>query len=591
MATKKSQHAHFQLRVTLLKIFFFIIGAAILGRLFSLQIIKHKDYVEIAERQQGVSLTLPSKRGTIYWKDKDGVSIAAALNKEWPAVAVNPSVISEPDIAAEILGTTLQMSTSTLIALVSKKDDPFEIIARKVEAEKIEALKSAIQATGIRGIQIFPELRRFYPGGNLGAHILGFVNFEYDRENGQYGIERQFNVSLSGQAGILSSLKDARGNLLFLGRQIVKPREEGSSLTLTIDPNVQKIAEEELAAVIKKWGAVSGAVLIMDPLTGRIIAMGALPTFDPNNYSSVSDLSVFKNPIVDSQFELGSIFKPITIAAGIEERVITPHTTYTDTGEVFVGGFHIRNFDGKAHGTQTMTQVLEKSLNTGAIFVQQLLGEERFYDYLKKFGFGEKTGILFPNEAEGDISNLSRGRPAEYATASFGQGIAITPLQIAAALSAIANGGTLLEPYLVESIQDDSGNIELFKPKEKRRVLSRETSEALTAMLVSAVQNGFENRAGVPGYFVAGKTGTAQVPYTNRKGYDPNRVIHSFIGYAPAFNPKFLIFIQLNEPKGVQFASTSLSPTFHAIAKYMLNYYQIPFDYDPAAKQELRTKN
>lgn len=578
------RQTHFQWRFAILKIFFFFFGAVIIGRLFSLQIIKHQEYLTLAERQQGASLTLPSKRGVIYWQDKDGVKTAAALNKEWPAVAVIPKSVSEPTTAIEILSSILQISTSTAAAFFEKKDDPFEIVARKIAPEKINALRTAIQATGIEGIKIFSEFRRFYPGENLGAHILGFVNFENDTETGQYGIERWYNDKLSGRSGLVASIKDARGNLLFLGRKIIKPRENGDSLTLTIDQNIQKIAEEEIAKVAKKWSAQSAAFLILDPMTGKIMAMGSYPSFDPNAYSKEKDIGVFKNPIVDSQFELGSIVKPITMAAGIEEKVVTPTTPYTDTGDVLIDGYHIRNFDLKAHGVQTMTQVLEKSLNTGAMFVEGLLGKDRFLSYLQKFGFGEKTGIAFPNEARGNISNLLQNRDIDYATASFGQGIAITPLQISYAIAALANGGMLAEPYLVETIEDDSGNRQTFEPNMKRRVISAETSETITRMLVSAVQNGFENHAGVPGYFVAGKTGTAQVPYKDRRGYDPNRAIHSFVGYAPAFRPKFLIFLQLNEPKGVRFASSSLTPAFHAIAKYMLNYYQIPFDYDPTLK-------
>ena len=572
----------------MLKAFFVLIGFAIIGRLFTLQIVKHKEYLEIAERQQGKTLTVPSRRGTIYFQDKTGQLQAAALNREWPAVAAMPNIITDSALASSLISTTLGISASTTEPIFLKKSDPFEIIARKIPKEKADALDEAIRTTGIKGIQIFPEFRRFYPGETLGSNILGFVNFSNDVEVGQYGMERWFQDELSGKVGIFSSLKDAGGNFLFLGRKIIKPSEHGDSIVLTIDQNIQRKAEEEVERIRKKWNAVSGLFLIMDPMTGKIIAMGASPSFDPNVYSKEKDISVFKNPLIDSQYELGSIVKPVTMAAGINEKVVTPDTTYNDKGEVKIGTFTIKNYDLKAHGVQTMTQVLEKSLNTGVIFVENLLGKERFLSYLKKFGFGEKTGITFPGEARGNISNLNSMRDAEFATASFGQGIAVTPIQIATAVSAIANGGTLVQPHLVDMIKDDSGNSQKLEYPSKGTIISKEAAEAVTRMLVSTVQNGFDNHAGIAGYFVAGKTGTAQVPYKDRKGYDPTRAIHSFVGYAPAFKPKFLMFLQLIEPKGVNFASTSLTPAFHAIGEYMLNYYEVPMDIEPSTAAKIR---
>ena len=269
--------------------------------------------------------------------------------------------------------------------------------------------------------------------------------------------------------------------------------------------------------------------------------------------------------------------KPITMAAGLEEKVVGPGTTYYDGGEVRIGASVIRNFDAKAYHTQTMTQVLEKSLNVGAVHVARLLGQEKQREYLERFGFGDDTGVDLPGEVAGNLSNLNAGREIDFATAAFGQGIAVTPLQLARAVGAIANGGRLLKPYLVEKIIDDSGNEVTRGPEVVREVISKETAEALTKMLVSVVRNGFENRAGVKGYFVAGKTGTAQVPRSDGRGYS-DKVIHTFVGYAPAFDPKFLIYLQLNDPKGNRFAANPLTPAFHDLAEYILNYYEVPPD-------------
>jgi cell division protein FtsI (penicillin-binding protein 3)/stage V sporulation protein D (sporulation-specific penicillin-binding protein) len=265
------------------------------------------------------------------------------------------------------------------------------------------------------------------------------------------------------------------------------------------------------------------------------------------------------------------------MAAGINEGVITASTTYGDPGVRRFGTFSVSNFDGRSYGTQTMTQVLEKSLNTGAMFAMERVGQERFFEYIKSFGFGEPTGIDVPGELAGNISNLSLGRDVDYATASFGQGIAMTPLQIAMGMAAIANDGTLMRPYIVEKLIDDSGAEEIRRPQEVRRVISPESSETLTRMLVSAVRNGFENRAGVKGYFVAGKTGTAQIPLQGRRGYSDD-VIHTFVGYAPAFQPRFLVLLELVKPRGNRFAANTLTPVFHTIAQFMLNYYEVPPD-------------
>ena len=282
-------------------------------------------------------------------------------------------------------------------------------------------------------------------------------------------------------------------------------------------------------------------------------------------------------PVVDSQFELGSVFKPITMAAGLNEGVVKPDTTYFDIGSVKLGNSVIKNFDGKSNKTQTMTQVLEKSLNTGAVYVEQLLGQERFLEYVKRFGFGEKTGVDFPNEISGSIANLENGRDLEYATASFGQGIAVTPLQMALSLAAVANGGVMMRPYIVEKIIDDAGNERVFGPEKKGAVITKEAAESLTKMLVSTVRNGYENRAGVKGYFVAGKTGTAQIPLKDRRGYSQD-VIHTFVGFAPAFRSKFLALLQLNRPQGNRFASNTMTPAFRDLAEFILNYYEVPPD-------------
>ena len=306
------------------------------------------------------------------------------------------------------------------------------------------------------------------------------------------------------------------------------------------------------------------------------MALANQPGFDPNEFFKEKDYSVFINPLVESMYELGSVVKPITIAAALNEGIIKPESTYNDEGVVSMAGYTMENADGKKHGVQTMTQVLEKSLNTGAVHVSKLLGKDRQWSYFKKFGFGSKPGVDLPGEISGNISNLDHGREIDFATASFGHGIALTSIQLAAAIGAIANKGILMKPFIVEKIIDNSGNETVHKPEISAEVISPETAETLTKMLVSVVKNGYDNRAGVNNYFIAGKTGTAQIPKKDKRGYSDD-VVHSFVGYAPAFKPRFLVFFQLVKPQA-RFAATTLPPHFKELANFILNYYEVPPD-------------
>ena len=516
---------------------------------------------------------LKPERGKIYFKDKNSDLILAAGNKEWKTIIADPRAIIDPEKTAEVLSGILKIDKNEIFKKISKKEDPYEIILKKANDEMVENIK----LLDLAGIGLEPERKRIYPLGGQASQVIGFVSYADDEERGQYGLEGFLDNEFRGEQGLFVGEKDTSGFWIALGKRILNPPKNGSSAVLTIDHNIQAKAELELETLKKKWGASSGHILVIDPKIGKILALAVNPGFDPNEYSKVKDLSIFLNPAVESVFELGSVLKPVTMAGGLDLGLVTPSTTYTDTGEVKIKGYTIKNFDGKAHGAQTMTQVLEQSLNTGAIFVSNLVGKENFKINLEKFGFGEKTGIDLPGEVSGNISNLNNLRDIDYATASFGQGISVTPIQMAMAISAIANGGKLIKPYIIDKIIDESG-AEIKKTTEtKREVIKRETAETLTKMLVSVVRIGYDNRAGVRGYFVAGKTGTAQVPKFDGKGYS-DKVIHSFVGFAPAFNPRFLILIQLNDPKGNRFASNTLSPSFHNLAEYILNYYEISPD-------------
>ncbi|MBI3442750.1 MAG: penicillin-binding protein 2 [Candidatus Sungbacteria bacterium] len=571
--TKKQRDEHIGRRMTILLLFFFIAVGALISRLFVLQVLHHREYVDLASRQHNSVQQIFPERGLVYAQDKDKNLIPLALNQTLSSLIVSPKLIKDPEAAAGTIANILNIPRDKIVQQFSKKDDPYEIIAKEVEATD----RDKIEKNKIQGVSFKEEKGRVYPHGALASQLVGFVSRISDQETGQYGIERFFEQDLTGEKGLLEGAKDASGFWIALGRKIVNPSKNGSSVVLTIDYNIQAKAEEVLAVAKEKWRAPSGAIIVIDPQTGKILASAGNPSFDPNEFSSQKDFSVFLNPLVQDTYEAGSVIKPITIAGGVEEHLVTPDTTYQDAGLIKINGYEIKNFDGKAYGKQSMTQVLEKSLNTGAAYVAKLLGPKRQYDYLRKFGFGEKSGIELPGEVPGNLTNLDSGREVDFITASFGQGIAITPLQLAFAVGSIANGGNLMKPIVIEKVIDDSGNIAERKPETRRRVLSPATAETLTKMLVSVVTIGYENRAGVKGYFVAGKTGTAQIPNRAGRGYS-DKVIHTFVGYAPAFHPRFLVVLQLNEPTGNRFASNTLTSSFHDLAEYILNYYEIPPD-------------
>ena len=563
-------------RMNLILLFFGLLFAALIGRLFLLQIVSHRAYLDLAAKQHATVEASTPERGSIFMRDKDGSPVPLAENRIYKTLVVSPKLVTDEEGAASFLADQFGFDTQALVKRFSNKNDEYEVIARKVEPDKADE----IDRKKIPGVFFQEEKLRSYPHGVLGSQLVGFVSRQQDTEEGRYGLERYYEKQLAGAidaAHTDDNAQHASDFLLAWGRKVIHPAQNGSDVYATIDYNVQIKAEEMLEAVKDKWQASSGSVLVMEPKTGRILALANAPAFDPNAYSREKNFSVFLDAAVQSTYELGSVMKPITMVAALQEHAVTPDTTYTDTGKVKFGRFTIQNFDEKAHGLQTMSQVIENSLNTGMIFVSRLLGKEKQLDYFKRFGFGQKTGIDLVGEVGGNISKLDNRKDIDFATASFGQGISVTPIQLATAIAAIANHGTLMQPYVADRVVDDSGNSIVKNPVAVRQVVSKEAAETMTKMMIAAVRNGFENRAGIKGYFVAGKTGTAQIPKSDGRGYSDN-VIHTFVGYAPAFDPKFLVLLELVNPRGNKFAANTLTPAFHDLAQFLLNYYEIPPD-------------
>jgi len=374
--------------------------------------------------------------------------------------------------------------------------------------------------------------------------------------------------------------RDTAGQYIGVGSRQFEPATDGASIVLTLDRVIQSAIEDELKDGVTRYGAERGSVIVMDPRSGAILGMATYPTYDPNYYYAINDAKVQLNPIISDIFEPGSVLKPVIMSAAIEEGLVTPQTTFNDTGPVKVAEYTINTFDGQHHGVQTMTQVLEKSNNIGMVWVGQQLGAETMYDYLRRFGLGEKTGVELEGETQNTLKEPNKWNVATVATTSFGQGVALTPLQILNAINVIANDGILMQPYIVSRRQPSTGDPETTLPTPVRHVISPATAGDISAMMVSVIENGVATLARVPGYYLAGKTGTAQVP--DEKGaYSPDRKIISFVGFGPIDNPQFSILIKLDNPSGLSFASGTAAPMFKRMAEKIINYLQLPPDYDP----------
>lgn len=574
-------------RMRLLEILVVLIGVALSARLFQLQVFSYSDLRAQAENEHQRYRKLFPKRGEIYVKEaragveaqsllieKGGERVFPAVtNREYPLIYAVPKEIQRPEDVASALVPLLEIDKETLLEKLSRKNSSYAVLKRKVNEE----LADKVRSLSLPGIGFSLESYRYYPEKSMGGKLFGFVGYAGEVFRGIYGLEGYFNDLLKGKEGSLKLETDALGALITTGENRIEDAVDGTDLILTIDRTVQSVACDRLAAWVTQHGADDGTVIIMDPKTGAILAMCSSPDFEPDRYSTY-DVSIYPNQAIFTPYEPGSTFKAITMAIGLEKEAVTPSTTYEDTGSVKIGRFEIKNSDLKAHGKSTMTDVLDESLNTGAIFVARKVGLENFRNFVRAFGFGEKTGIELDKEAKGTILSLNDKNEIYLATGSFGQGITVTPIQLLTAYAAIANGGNLVQPYVVDAIVKPDGTRIQTKPKIVRRVFSERTSTLLSGMLVNVVRKGHGKRAGVPNYFVAGKTGTAQVPKKDGRGYEPGVSIGSFVGFAPVDNPRFAMLVKIDHPRDVQWAESSAAPLFGDLAKFLLDYYEVPPD-------------
>ncbi|MFA5954387.1 MAG: penicillin-binding protein 2 [Patescibacteria group bacterium] len=565
-------------RLRVVKTGVLLVVAAIVLRLWQLQVIDHAAYAQLSLGQQATYELLTPERGKIFATQRGASGgeelVPLAVNRDAYFIFANPRLIEDPKAAAEALAGPLKKSVDELLPLLDKPDDPYAPLLHRAGAD----VAAAIRALNLPGIQMITERERFYPNNNVGSHVLGFVSYKDDKLVGQYGIEGTLNSKLAGTAGSIQSIQSPGGVWITLGDRDVKEAVDGSSVVLTIDWTVQFYACRALDAWVAKHGATGGSVIVMNPATGAIIAMCGSPDFNPNVFNETEKITAFNNPALFLNYEPGSVMKGLTMAAAIDQQRVTPTSTYVDTGSVTFGRSVIKNSDNKAHGVQTMTQVLEESLNTGAIYAMRQVGLSVFKKYLEDFGLGSVTGIDLEGEAAGNLKSLYQNNEIYAATASFGQGVTATPLQMVAAYAAIANNGKLMQPYLVQEVKHPDGSVETHSSKTVRQVINQRTSAQISGMLARVVTNGHGKKAAVPGYVIAGKTGTAQIPRKDGKGYESGSTIGSFIGYGPVSNPKFAMLVRIDRPQDVQFAESSAAPLFGDLAKFILQYYEVPFD-------------
>lgn len=562
-------------RIQILKVLILTAAAVLIGRLYYVQVMQNQVYRDQADRQYVRRGQALFDRGAIYFSPKDGATISAATLATGYTLALEPKKIEHPEDVFNTLSGILSVGEPELLAKIGTEKTYVEIAKRLDEktAKRVENL-------GMAGVNVYRERWRFYPGGRSAGNVLGFVGFQDDGVTlaGSYGLERYYNDILSRDSSgmyvnFFAKIFSGISNVFEKGGGV------GGDIVTSIEPSVEQELERKIASVETTWKSDLVGGIIMDPKSGEIYAMAVTPSFDPNDFAGEKNSAVFGNPLIDRVYEMGSIIKPLTMAAGLDAGVITPESTYTDYGFVLSNGAKISNFDGKARGTVPMQEILNQSLNTGMAFVALKLGNEKLTRYFKSYGFGEETGIDLPGETRGLIKNLDSPRAIEHATAAFGQGIAMTPIETVRALSALGNGGTLPNPHIVKRIDYVTGISKTPSYENTKRVFSPETSEAITRMLVEVVDKALLNGAvRQEHYSIAAKTGTAQMALETGRGYYDDRYLHSFFGYFPAYNPRFIIFLFTVYPRGAQYASHTLTQPFIDLVKFLITYYDIPPD-------------
>lgn len=591
----------FIFRARILSIICIGVACVLIAKLYLVQIVRHEVYVDIADKQYVKKTNSLVDRGSIYMTTKDGVSVPAATMKTVYTLYINAksfhSIVSKKGyknkegVVVDTIDGAIQdlisriesivsstsspaLNTEVFVDIKNKPTDPYEELIKDLDEKYVDAIKNM----NVSFLGITKEKKRYYPGGDLAPHVIGLLGYKGDVIAGRYGLEKQFEKTLTRGA---SAYTNFFAEIFSNAKNIITDEDslEGDIYT-TIEPTVQKELQKNIENIQAKQRSELTGAIIMDPYTGEIKALAQTPSFDAENTKEVTDISVYKNDIVESSREMGSIIKPLTMAVGIDTGKVHADTTYNDLGFIKVHDRTMYNFDKKGRGVITLQHALSKSLNTGFIHIAQLVGNDTMTKYFLSFGLGEKTKIDLPDESAPLTKNLEKG-DVEHATASFGQGIAMTPIGTIRALSVLANGGHLITPHVVQKIKYSIG---AFKTTDvptldpDKSLLKLSTIDEIRQMLVYNVDNSLlEGTRKNPHYSIAAKTGTAQIASANG-GYIEGKNVHTFIGFFPAYKPRFIVFMYTVDPKVSQYASESLAHPFLDLTDFMIQYYQIPPD-------------
>jgi cell division protein FtsI/penicillin-binding protein 2 len=569
-----------RLRTRILSGIFVFIALLLALRLYFVQIVHGAEYQEEGMGQYvQPDPSTGGNRGDIYFTTKDGQLVAAAVSETGYSIAVNAQKLTNAATEYAALNALTPISKDTFMAAVNS-GAPFTTVAEKIQ----DGNESKVEALSLPGIIVSDDSWREYPAGTLAAQVLGFVGFNGTStdEVGLYGLEKEYNSTLSESSSGLYVNPFAE---IFTNLQDIvttDPTTQHGSIITSIEPTVEQELMTTLQSVMTSYHPVFDGGIIMDAKTGEIYAMGQLPTFNPNDYGTETDPGVYTNILVSGRYEMGSIMKPLTMAAGIDSGSVTPSTTYDDTGCAPYSGTKVCNFDFKARGVIAMPTILDLSLNVGAAWVATKTGYPTFTQYMKSYQFNKPTGIDLPDEQIGDLTNLDDGSgPAvNFATAAFGQGITETPIEMIRAIDVLANNGELPDPHLVTAIQYESGVTRQIPNTEGPQVIKASTAQAVTQMLIGVYDNYELNGAiKMQHYTAAAKTGTAQIPDPATGGYYPGSYyIHSFFGYFPATNPRFIVFLYAYHPIGQEYSAYTWDGPYFQLEQFLINYYNIPPD-------------
>jgi stage V sporulation protein D (sporulation-specific penicillin-binding protein) len=551
-------------RFTLL--FFLVLLALIITRLFYWQVVRAQELSAIGQAQYDKQIISPAQRGEI--KTSDGFTIAA--DKLAYLVYTNPKVVKDKKHESDVLADLLGFKSATVSALLSA--DKFWV---PIKSSVDNSVKEKIDAAHLPGVGFEEETVRFYPEASMAANLLGFVGKdENGGDKGYFGLEGYYNRQLSGKNGISIVVHDAAGHPILAKMNDSTVKVDGRDLVLNVDRRIQFMLDEELKKGIATYGAKSGMAAVMDPKTGGILAMSSFPTYDPAAFQKYSD-QLYANPFITATYEPGSTFKPIIMASALDAGLVKPDTKCTAcSGPVQIGDYAIHTWDDKYFPNTTMNDVIVHSDNTGMVFVGEKLGQDRMLNYLQKFGVGDTTGIDLQGEEAPEIHPGNQWYPIDLATATFGQGITVTPIELLDAIASIANNGKRMQPQVVSAVQTPDGQTIQIPPRQIDQPISATTAQVMTQIMVNAVNDGESKFYRLKGYDIAGKTGTAQIPVAGH--YDPTKTIASFVGFAPATNPRFVMLVIINEPSSSIYGAETAAPIFFAVAKDILMYYGIP---------------